>query len=92
MNKRSKRSDFMQEPVIDRTLMIPGADACILGTFRRCGQPTVIAYDYPKLVQHFIAQGMTQDDAEEWIDVNIEGAWVGSGTPAVVHTEDEDAQ
>ena len=91
MTKRTKRSDFMQEPLMDRTLFIPDADACILGTFRRCGQPPVIAYDYVKLVDHFVKQGLTHEDAAEWIAVNIEGTWAGAGTPAVVHTEDEDA-
>lgn len=76
---------------MDKTLFIKGADDCIIGTFRRCGQNTVIAYDYVKLVKHFQRDGMTEENAREWIAVEIEGQWFGSGTPAVVHTEDEDA-
>jgi hypothetical protein len=89
--RRTRRSDLMQEPLIDRTLFIPDADKAIIGTFRRCGQPPVIAYDYCKLVEHFKKQGLSDEDAHEWIAVNIEGAWAGAGTPAIVHTEDEDA-
>jgi hypothetical protein len=42
-------------------------------------------YDYELLVLAFEKQGMTDDEAREWISVNIEGAWVGEGTPAVLH-------
>lgn len=68
----------------DEPLCIPGADAAILGTVWRCGQLPFVVYDYGKLVAHFVREGMSDDDALEWIEVNIKGAWVGPGTPGVV--------
>lgn len=68
----------------DKTLLIEGADDAILGFIQRCGQPPVAIYDNDRLIEHFMAQGMTFEEAVEWIDYNVIGAWVGEGTPAVL--------
>lgn len=69
----------------DELLEIPGANDAILGTVWRCGQAPFVVYDYEKLVVFFMGQGMTDEDAREWIDYNVEGAWVGPNTPGVLH-------
>lgn len=71
--------------ITDETLTIDGCDEAVLGFFERCGQPPVVVYDYGKLRDVFTAQGMTEEEAEEWIDFNIVGAWLGAGTPAVMN-------
>jgi hypothetical protein len=68
----------------DATLSITGADTAIIGLVSRCGDVPIIIYDSTKLLKHFVKQGMTEDEAEEWIVVNVEGAWVGRGTPGVL--------
>lgn len=68
----------------DSTLVIPGADAALLGYVARCGQLPIAVYDHEKLVAHFVASGMSEDEAVEWVDVNVVGAWVGAGTPGVL--------
>jgi len=65
-------------------LMIPGADDAVIGTVKRCSQDEFVVYDYEKLVASFVRQGMDRDEAEEWIDFNISGAWVGSRTPGIL--------
>lgn len=40
-------------------------------------------YDGDKMVEHFMQTGMTEDEAHEWIDFNVEGAYVGESTPVV---------
>lgn len=42
-------------------------------------------YEYPRLVGIFMEQGMTQDEAEEWVDFNLVGAWVGESTPIIMY-------
>ena len=76
----------------DETLKIPGKDAAVIGWFQRCGQVPVVVYDFARLVEEFQKDGMTQDEAVEWGVINIEGAWVGQGTPAVLHTDMEGLQ
>ena len=72
-------------------LIIPDADNAILGYYQRCGEDPVVVYDYDLLVKHFVKQGMSDDEAEEWVNFNILGAWVGPGTPAILFraTRDE---
>ena len=64
----------------------PGAvlDQAILGLLERCGQPPVVCYDYDKLIQGFMADGMTYEEAVEWYAHNTAGSWVGEQTPAVL--------
>lgn len=44
----------------------------------------VLVYSYDLLVEEFISQGMERECAEEWVDYNILGAYLGTGTPVVV--------
>jgi hypothetical protein len=41
-----------------------------------------------KLVEHFVSQGMTDEEAIEWIDFNILGAYVGEETPMLLYKGD----
>ena len=59
-----------------------GLDAAIIGV--TMGDPTVLVYDYDKLVDVFIAQGMDAEEAEEWISFNVLGAYMGEGTPLIM--------
>lgn len=69
----------------DDTLKIDGADAAIIGYAQRCGEPVVVVYDYQRLVAVFMQHGMDEEQSREWVDVNIVGAWMGKGTPIVMH-------
>ena len=68
----------------DSIMRIDDADDCVIGYVSRCGQDTFLVYDRDKLLLHFVAQGMTYSEADEHLSVNIESAWVGPGTPAVL--------
>jgi hypothetical protein len=61
-----------------------GCDEAIVGLGHRCGCDTVVVYDYDKLVDVFIQQGMEEEESIEWIDFNILGAWIGEDTPIVL--------
>ena len=61
-----------------------GCDEAIVGLGHRCGCDTVVVYDYDKLVDVFIQQGMDEEESIEWIDFNILGAWIGEDTPMVL--------
>lgn len=68
----------------DESLRIPGAEEALIGIVSRCGQPDVAVYCRDRLVQHFEKSGMDAEEASEWISFNIEGAWMGEGTPGVM--------
>jgi hypothetical protein len=71
----------------DKTLFLDSQfDKAIVGHFGRCGQPTVVAYDVEKVVKVLIDKdGMSREEAEEFFSFNMEGAWMGTGTPAFVY-------
>jgi len=50
-------------------IVIDGCDDAIVGIAEDC-----VVYDYHKLVDVFMKQGMTEDDAIEWIEYNIYGS------------------
>ena len=67
-----------------------GLDAAIIGWTTSWSpdgtHPLRLIYDYDLLLQAFIAQGMSEEDAVEWIDFNVEGAYLGPQTPIIMHT------
>jgi len=75
-------ADEMGEPL----LKMDGFDDCIVGLIYRCAQPTLVCYDIKKILAKLVAQGMTQEEAEEYFDFNQQGAWVGERTPCFLDT------
>ena len=82
----------MREWLADRmdgeTVTWDGCEAALVGVVERCGQPSLPCYDYALLVQCFVGEGMTEDEAQEWVDFNIAGAWVGERTPVILYRPD----
>jgi hypothetical protein len=69
----------------DDTLFLPGLEAALLGIATRCTQGPVAVYDYDALVRVFVERdGLTPEEAAEYIDFNIAGAWVGDRTPLLL--------
>jgi hypothetical protein len=67
-------------------LVIPGKDCAIVGV-TLC-HPSRTVYDRDKLIQAFHEDdGMTVEEAAEWVDFNIVGAYVGPHSPIVVNQE-----
>jgi hypothetical protein len=55
-------------------------DPCVVGVARRFND-TVLLYDTTKVLAVFVAQGLTEDEAEEHFEYNVIGGWLGDGTP-----------
>ena len=67
-------------------LMMDNCDAAFIGLAIRCGQEPIAVYELDKLIAVHVAMGMTEDEAGEFIDFNILGAWVGDNTPLILRT------
>ena len=66
----------------DEILMAEGFDEAVIGYAQRCGQPTVAVYDREKCIGILMQRdGMSHEDAEEFFEFNVAGAWVGERTP-----------
>ena len=67
-------------------LKADGFDAAILGIGSRCGKPDILIYDYNKCCDILMERDdMTREEAIEFMDHNVVGAWVGETTPIFVH-------
>ena len=72
-------------------LLLDGFEQAFIGVARRCGQPSLAAYSYAKCIDVLMSRdGMEWDDAVEFFEFNVVGAWMGPNTPVIV--ADEEAQ
>lgn len=67
-------------------LILPGYDDCIIGVGVRFGQEPIVMYDYQKVIDKLVVDGCTEDEAVEYFEFNMIGAWVGDTTPGYVIT------
>ena len=65
-------------------LLAAGFDAAIIGIARRFSLPPLVAYDYDKCIDILMKDGMTEEDAVEYFEFNVLGAWMGEGTPIFI--------
>ncbi len=73
-------------------LKIDGHDNAIIGptmVWRNDGLFEALVYDAEKIRENLMSYGMTAEDAREYIEFNIEGAYMGDHTPILVWTQDE---
>lgn len=68
-----------------KPILWDGLEKAFIGVLRRYGQDMPVAlYDYDKCMRILMSQGMEEDEAAEWIEVNTLGGWVGESTPGIV--------
>ena len=65
-------------------MVVAGHDEAILGTVENAEGYTVVAYSKGGIVEGLVRQGMTLEEALEFFDFNIAGAYVGVGTPVFI--------
>jgi hypothetical protein len=77
--------------------LIPdGLEAAIIGrTMHQPGRNNpVYIVDYKKCIDILVGQGMAEDEADEYLQFNTVGAWVGEGTPIFMEelTEEDEEE
>ena len=74
-------------------LKIDGHDNAIIGpamVWTSEGQSQALVYDAEQIRENLVKNdGMTDEDAREFIEFNIEGAYVGPHTPILVWKHDQ---
>ena len=74
--------DAFADATGETVLVANGFDDALLGYTQRVGQPTLAVYDRLKCIEVLMYRdGMTFEEAEEFFEYNVAGAWVGEGTP-----------
>ena len=63
-------------------LLADGFDAAFLGVARRCGQPDLAVYSVQRAIRVLRDRdGMSEEDAREYLEFNTIGAWLGEESP-----------
>jgi len=70
-------------------LLANGFEAAFVGICRRFGQPPLALYDRRKCLAILMADGTSEDDAEEYFEFNTIGAWMGENTPCFADLDGE---
>ena len=87
----SIRDDILERYPDQEFVILEGRemDDAIIGTCRRFGQPTILAYDLEKILEIFMGQGMTREEAVEFFEFNTIGSWMGEFTPVFIDRWEE---
>ena len=64
---------------------IDGFDSCCVGVVSQHNMRNVLAYDVNKILKKLVKEGMTREEAIEFFNFNIGGAYLGTGTPAFIY-------
>ncbi len=66
----------------EEALFADGLEDALIGYVEQFGRPCIALYDREKVMECFMKQGMTHEEAEEYFYFNTVGAWMGESTPA----------
>jgi len=70
----------------EKILLADGLESAFMGIGRQFHYPIAI-YSYRKTIKILMKQGMDREDAEEYFQFNIAGAFVGDQTPVFLQDE-----
>ncbi len=62
-------------------MVSPSLEHAFVGTIMRYGAEPIACYDFDKVIAGYMADGMTEQQALEFFEYNVLGAWVGERTP-----------
>lgn len=62
-------------------LLMDGFDDAVIGICYQFSRPPVAVYDLDKVLARLQDDGMSEEEAREFWEVNQVGAWMGEGTP-----------
>ena len=81
---RKNISDYLEEHGMTGVLLADGLEDAFVGV--SCGfGPNKAIYDWEKCVKIFTERdGMSYEEAIEWMDFNVTGAYVGEQTPEFI--------
>lgn len=72
--------------MMDGVLLADGFEEAFIGLGRH-GPHSMAVYDYNKCVKILMKrEGWSEEEALEWMEYNVVGAWVGDQTPVFVET------
>jgi len=90
MNNEKIKEEIAEQN--EEALFLDGLDGdkdafneALIGFGERCNMPTVAIYSIDKVIRVLEKTGMSHEEACEWYDYNIVGAYLGENTPIYVY-------
>ena len=62
-------------------LFADGFDDALMGVVYRAAQPPVACYFYAECIKVLMKDGLSHEDAVDYFEYNVVGAYVGENTP-----------
>jgi hypothetical protein len=89
--KKNKTSKILKDlwEYDDELVALTGYDDCILGIVSRIDFSPIICYDTEKVIKRLMRDKMTYEEAVEFFEFNIIGAYFGSRTPCFMGKLDQ---
>ena len=75
-----------QDTSLDNVLLADGMEAAFLGIGYQFTKPVAVS-SKKRALEALMKQGMTYEDAVEYFDFNVQGAYVGEQTPVFLDDE-----
>lgn len=73
----------------EEVLLFDGFEEALIGWARPMNSPTLAVYDWNTMIDIMMSRdGCDMDDAIEFIDFNVVGAYVGPQTPIILYRPD----
>jgi len=81
-----KKIEEYAEQTGSEIIFFDGFDEAIIGICKRYGQNPIVAYDYEKCIDILlVGDEMSREEAEEYFEFNVSGAYVGASTPCFLN-------
>lgn len=72
-----------------KAFTLDGFEGALIGLGERCAQPALAVYDRKKCIKILMDRdGMDEEEADEFFEFNVAGAWMGENTPIILDTMD----
>jgi len=79
-----RRNEILEE-MFHGAMLADGFEDALIGFGQRFNSPVAI-YDYKKCIDILMGRdGMSEDEAVEFFDFNVVGAYVGDSTPVYIY-------
>ena len=82
---RKMIDNYCEENGIEGALLLDGHDNAIMG-ISTCFNSIKIVYSYSKIIAN-LEKDMNHEEAEEFFEFNIRGAYLGDGTPIIMQDD-----
>lgn len=79
---RDEICDLAESHGLEDALLADGFEDAFIGFAERCASEPVAVYDYGRAIKVLVDRdGMGEEEAEEYLQFNVLGAYVGERTP-----------